>query len=81
MRVDFEFQDVNLVVEVSGRFGHSSDRDRQKDARRRNALQHMGKSFLEFTTVDVVAAPDYVLTTLQTSGVVARLTVATTVSV
>ena len=72
MRVDFEFQDVNLVVEVSGRFGHSSDRDRQKDARRRNALQHMGKSFLEFTTVDVVAAPDYVLTTLQTSGVVAR---------
>jgi hypothetical protein len=32
----------------------------------------MGKTFLEFTTVDVMSAPDYVLTTLQTSGVVAR---------
>jgi very-short-patch-repair endonuclease len=72
MRVDFEFRDPNLVVEVSGRFGHTSDRDRQKDARRRNALQQMGKTVLEFTTVDVISSPDYVLGTLQTSGVVAR---------
>jgi very-short-patch-repair endonuclease len=71
MRVDFEFQEVNVVVEVSGRLGHASDRDRQKDARRRNALQQMGKTVLEFTTVDVVSAPDYVSTTLQISGVVA----------
>ena len=81
MRVDFEFQDMNLVVEVSGRFGHSSDRDRQKDARRRNALQHMGKSFLEFTTVDVVAAPDYVLTDTTNVRSGRALTVATTVRV
>ena len=72
MRVDFEFRDMNLVVEVSGRFGHTSDRDRQKDARRRNTLQQMGKAFLEFTTMDVVSSPDYVLATLHGSGVVAR---------
>jgi very-short-patch-repair endonuclease len=72
MRVDFEFADVDVVVEVSGRLGHTSDRDRQKDARRRNALQQLGNEVLEFTTVDVLSSPDYILTTLQTSGVVPR---------
>jgi very-short-patch-repair endonuclease len=72
MRVDFEFQSTDLVVEVTGRLGHTSDRDRQKDARRRNALQHLGKEVIEFTTVDVVSSPDYVLSTLHTSGVVTR---------
>jgi very-short-patch-repair endonuclease len=70
IRVDFEFTDVDVVVEVSGRLGHTSDRDRQKDARRRNALQQRGKTVLEFTTVDVLSSPDYVLATLHTSGVV-----------
>ncbi len=70
MRVDFEFRS-SVVVEVTGRFGHTSDRDRQKDARRRNALQQIGKTVLEFTTIDVMSAQDYVLTTLHTSGVVA----------
>jgi very-short-patch-repair endonuclease len=72
MRVDFEFHDTDVIVEVSGRLGHTSDRDRQKDARRRNALQQLGKTVLEFTTVDVLTSPDYVLTTLNTSGVVTR---------
>ena len=63
---------TNVIVEVSGRLGHTSDRDRQKDARRRNALQQLGKTVLEFTTVDVMSAPDYVLNTLRTSGVVTR---------
>ncbi len=72
MRVDFEFQSTNVVVEVTGRLGHTSDRDRQKDARRRNALQHLGKEVIEFTTVDVLSAPDYVLSTLATSGLVPR---------
>ncbi len=72
MRVDFEFHRANVVVEVSGRLGHTSDRDRQKDARRRNALQQLGKTVLEFTTTDVLSAPDYVLATLHTSGVVTR---------
>ena len=59
MRVDFQF--VNgLVVEVSGRLGHTSDRDRQKDARRRNALQAQGLPMLEFTSADVVDDPGYV---------------------
>ena len=71
MRVDFEFRQINLVVEVSGRFGHTSDRDRQKDARRRNALQQIGKEVLEFTTIDVVSNPDYVLATLHTAGLLA----------
>ncbi len=70
MRVDFEFTETNVVVEVSGRLGHTSDRDRQKDARRRNALQQLGKTVLEFTTVDVLSFPDYVLVTLHKSGVV-----------
>ena len=71
MRVDFEFAGLNVIVEVSGRLGHTSDPARQKDARRRNALQQAGKVVLEFTTVDVVSSPDYVLSTLHTSGVVA----------
>lgn len=60
MRVDFEFA-TGLVVEVSGRLGHTSDRDRQREARRRNALRTAGRRVLEFTTVDVVEDPDYVI--------------------
>lgn len=65
MRVDFEFPSSNLIVEVSGRKGHASDRDRQRDARRRNDLRgRQGKQFLEFTTADVVDDEAYVLATL-----------------
>ena len=64
MRVDFEFA-TGLVVEVSGRLGHTSDRDRQKDARRRNALQSQGVPFLEFTTADVVEDPAYVVGAIE----------------
>ena len=71
MRVDFEFSDGNVVVEVSGRLGHTTDRERQKDAQRRNALQQLGKTVLEFTTADVMANPDYVIASLARSGVVA----------
>ncbi|HEX3088654.1 MAG TPA: DUF559 domain-containing protein, partial [Ilumatobacteraceae bacterium] len=72
MRVDFEFRSKNVVVEVTGRFGHTSDSHRQNDARRRNALQQQGVTVLEFTTIDVLAATNYVLATLATSGVVPR---------
>ena len=71
MRVDFEFSDGNVVVEVSGRLGHTTDRERQKDAQRRNSLQQLGKTVLEFTTADVMANPDYVIASLARSGVVA----------
>lgn len=63
MRVDFQFQN-GLVVEVSGRLGHTSDRDRQRDARRRNALQAQGVPFIEFTTADVIEDPPYVVATV-----------------
>ena len=63
-RVDFLFRGTNVVVEVSGRLGHVSDRERQKDARRRNHLQQEGMVVLEFTTTDVIDTPRYVLDTL-----------------
>lgn len=66
-RVDFLFRSADVVVEVSGRLGHVSDRDRQRDARRRNALQQSGMTVLEFTTADVIDDPAYVLASLHTS--------------
>lgn len=66
-RVDFLFREQATVVEVSGRLGHVSDRDRQRDARRRNALTQSGMAVLEFTTADVIDDPAYVVTTLHTS--------------
>lgn len=63
MRVDFEFAN-GLVVEVSGRLGHTSDRDRQHDTRRRHAMQARGVPFIEFTTADVVSDPAYVISTV-----------------
>jgi len=64
-RVDFEYVDLGLVVEVSGGRGHSSAADRAKDARRRNELQHRGKVVLEFTYEDVVQRRPYVVSTLR----------------
>ena len=66
-RVDFLFPGTNVIVEVSGRLGHTSDSDRQRDAHRRNALQQSGFQVLEFTTADVIDGKDYILTTLRTS--------------
>ena len=65
MRVDFLFGAAELVVEVSGRLGHASDRDRQKDARRRNALDRQGIRHREFTTIDVLDDPEYVVVTVR----------------
>jgi very-short-patch-repair endonuclease len=70
IRVDFLFGSV--VVEVSGRLGHTADRDRQKDARRRNQLQQDGFVVLEFTTADVIDDPGHVLGTLRRSLPVTR---------
>jgi hypothetical protein len=66
-RVDFLFPAAKTVVEVSGRLGHTTDRDRQRDARRRNQLQQMGNTVLEFTTADVIDGQAYVLTSLAKS--------------
>ena len=63
MRVDFMFG--RLVVEVSGRLGHSSDADRRRDARRRNELHALGLVVIEFTTVDVIDDPAHVVATVR----------------
>jgi very-short-patch-repair endonuclease len=68
-RVDFLFPEQNVVVEVSGGRGHSTASDRAKDARRRNELQQMGRTVLEFTYEDLMARERYVIDTLRTSGV------------
>lgn len=67
IRVDFLYPEQRVVVEVSGRVGHTSDSDRRKDARRRNELQHRGFVVIEFTTADVMADPDYVVDSIARS--------------
>jgi len=67
MRVDFQFPGTNVIVEVSGRLGHTSDADRARDARRRNELQLAGYHVLEFTTTDLLDAPNYVVSTIRTA--------------
>jgi hypothetical protein len=67
MRVDFQFPDTQLVVEVSGRLGHASDRDRAKDARRGNDLTADGWDVREFTPVDVLEDPRDVVATVSSA--------------
>jgi Protein of unknown function (DUF559) len=67
-RVDFCFEPLLLIVEVSGRRGHSTDAERAKDAQRRNELQALGYRVVEFTYADVLHRPDYVLATLRQHG-------------
>jgi very-short-patch-repair endonuclease len=64
-RVDFSFEPCPVVVEVSGRRGHSTDAERAKDAQRRNELQTLGLIVLEFTRQDVFDRPDYVVELLR----------------
>jgi Protein of unknown function (DUF559) len=64
-RVDFDFSPRPLVVEVSGRRGHSTDAERRRDAIRRNDLQAMGLRVIEFVTTQIVDEPDYVVRTLM----------------
>jgi very-short-patch-repair endonuclease len=71
-RVDFLFEAHGIVVEVSGRKGHSSPTERQIDAQRRNELQDAGRRFFEYTYEDVVRRPGHVIATmaqrLRTAG-------------
>ncbi len=63
VRVDFLFGSV--VVEVSGRLGHTSDTDRRRAGRRRVELEDQGCRVIEFTTSDVIDDPEYVRRTLR----------------
>ena len=48
-RVDFLTPSGTIVVELSGRIGHSSPAERARDAQRRNELQDLGLRVYEFT--------------------------------
>jgi very-short-patch-repair endonuclease len=63
-RVDFLYPDLRIVVEVSGRLGHSNPADRSRDAQRRNELQDLGFAVYEYTWGDVTRRPTYVIDTL-----------------
>ncbi len=52
-RVDFYFEDRGLVVEVTGRLGHVSDAERARDAQRRNELQDLGLTVIEYTSTQL----------------------------
>jgi very-short-patch-repair endonuclease len=63
-RVDFLFEPYGVVVEVSGRKGHSSPTERQIDAQRRNELQDAGRRVFEYTYEDVTRRPEHVIATM-----------------
>jgi very-short-patch-repair endonuclease len=63
--VDFLYADERLVIEVTGRLGHSTPTERAKDAQRRNELQDLGFAVYEYTWGDVTTRPRWVVTTLR----------------
>lgn len=64
-RVDFLFPEWGIVVEVSGRKGHSSPAERARDAQRRNELQDLGLRVYEFTWEDITRRPWWVVDTMR----------------
>lgn len=64
-RVDFDFAPLPVLVEVGGRRGYLSLAERQRQERRRNELQLLGRTVYFFTTEDVRDDKNYVRTTLQ----------------
>jgi very-short-patch-repair endonuclease len=64
-RVDFTWDEAGVVVEVSGSKGHSSPRERAKDAQRRNELQDIGLRVYEYTWDQVTQRRDWVIDTLR----------------
>lgn len=56
-RVDFLFESRSLVVEVTGRLGHVSDAERARDAQRRNELQDLGLTVIEYTSTQIWGQP------------------------
>lgn len=64
-RVDFIYEHLGLVIEVTGRKGHASDFERQKDAQRRNELTDQGLRVYEYTRGDVEDRPEWVAMTMR----------------
>jgi len=63
-RVDFLFEKEGVVVEVSGRLGHTTPTERARDAQRRNELQDIGRRVFEYTWDDVTNQASMVKRTL-----------------
>jgi len=63
-RVDFLFDEAGVVIEVTGRLGHSTPIERARDAQRRNELQDIGRRVYEYTWEDVTERPAFVTRTL-----------------
>ena len=64
-RADFTYEELRIVVEVSGGRGHSTPAERAKDAQRRNELQDLGWRVFEYTWDDVTRRPAYVVRTMR----------------
>jgi hypothetical protein len=64
-RVDFLFEPYPIVVEVSGRLGHTTPADRARDAQRRNELQDLGFAVYEYTYAQVTQQPAWVIETME----------------
>ncbi|CAN5746277.1 hypothetical protein BH10ACT1_BH10ACT1_21010 [soil metagenome] len=60
-RVDFSYDGLGIVIEVTGHAHHSTRRQRDADARRRNELSMAGLIVIEFTYDDLVSDPAYVV--------------------
>lgn len=64
-RVDFFFEEFDVVVEVSGQKGHASPAERARDAQRRNELQDLGVRVFEYTYDQVTKQSDVVRRSLR----------------
>jgi very-short-patch-repair endonuclease len=64
-RVDFVYTEHRVVIEVSGRLGHSNPADRDRDAQRRNELQDLGYCVYEYTWSHLTRRSGWVIATLQ----------------
>jgi hypothetical protein len=64
-RVDFDFAPLPVVVEVGGQKGYLTRAERQRQERRRNELQLLGKVAYFFGYEDITEDEPYVLATLR----------------
>ena len=64
-RVDFLYEEQRVVIEVSGRLGHSNPDDRDRDAQRRNELHDLGYRVYEYTWGHLTRRPDFVISSAR----------------
>jgi len=64
-RVDFLFDPFAVIVEVTGRRGHSLPTERGRDAQRRNELTDLGFRVFEYTWAHVTERRAWVMSTMR----------------